>query len=308
VAIYFPYLRAKQAELIAVERSRTVLATNGRILPVLEPVRVNTGPLTKRARVFGAAGLSVSLVMNPQVGELYGNAPAITALLAGMRSAGATVVPALIVHNQLQLGEVQTFQTGIFQGLSIYVHVGVPAAPVLAAIPKIAPAINLFHEGRTSAGHQNPFVSRALLRDAFRSQVRNANYPAQSFFSDLHLTYAGNGYVGFGDFATLDSEFNEGGGPPYAIAIHMTEDFQAQGTYCNHFLSTSNATQANPGGKFGEAVAALDAHVRANPGKLDFSVACQELLRHHTNGHFPGLAENKRLSIQHHLELMARTV
>lgn len=308
MAKYFPYLRAKTFDLIAVERASGPLVANGKIMPILEPVRVATGPLLRRAAAFGAAGLSVSLVMNPQVGELYGNPQATVQLLAGMRGAGATVVPVLIVHSQLHAPEVQAFRAHVQHGAAIYLHFDVPSPPVVTAIRASAPTAHVFLDGATSSAHQTAFQNRALLRDGFSAQVRNASYPAQSFFSDLHLTYATLNFVGFGDFATIGGRYVEGGGPAYAVVIHMTEDRQNQGVYCNHFLSSSNATTANPGGKFGQAVATLAAYSQAHPGRIDFSTSCQELLRHHANGHFPGLGDIKRLSIQHHLELMARLV
>jgi hypothetical protein len=307
MATYFPYLRAKTYELSAVEHASAALVSNGKILPILEPVRVASGPIVRRAAAFGAAGLTTALVLNPQVGELYGNPSATTQILAAMQAAGATVLPALLVHARLQVAEVQAFQ-GAAAGGGVVVHLDVPAPPVVAAVKAITTATNLFLDGATSVAHQNSFAPRSLLRDGFSAQVRNSSYPATSFFTDLHLTYTTLGFAGFGDFATIGARYTEGGGPAYAVAIHVTEDRQAQGVYCNHFLSTSNATTANPGGKFGEAVAALAAYVQANPGRIDFSLACQELLRHHRHGHFPGLGDLKRLSIQHHLELMARLV
>lgn len=73
MAKYFPFLRAKQFDLKAVERAAAALVQNGDIMPILEPVRVATTNLVRRAARFAAAGLEVGLVMNPQVGELSGN-------------------------------------------------------------------------------------------------------------------------------------------------------------------------------------------------------------------------------------------
>jgi hypothetical protein len=70
---YFPFLHARQFELLAVVRASGALVTNGKILPVFEPVKVNTAPILRRATAFGAAGLTVALFVNPIVGELYGN-------------------------------------------------------------------------------------------------------------------------------------------------------------------------------------------------------------------------------------------
>lgn len=308
MAKFFPYLRGKTYELSAIERALPALTKNGKIMPVVEPVRAKTKRIVNKAGAFGKANLPVALVMNPQVGELVGAPGATAQLLGDMRAAGATVVPVMIVHNQLLPIDVQQFQAHVSAGQSIHLHVDLANVLVAAALQQAAPSVNLFVSGTAGGTHQAAFPNRALLRDGFRAQTKNANYPTQSFFSDLHLTYASSGFVGFGDFAIVGDYYTAGGGPAYAVAIHMTEDHGKQGIVCNHFLSTSNTTTANAPGKFGEAVGALAAYSRQHPGAIDFSAACQELLQHHVSGTWPGLGDLKRLSIQHHLELMAMLV
>jgi hypothetical protein len=310
MSVYYPYLRAKQYEVIAVDEATAALVQNGRIQPIFEPVRVNSKVLLKRATKFASARLSVGLVMNPQVGELVGSPAATAQFLASMRADGATVIPALIVDATTQVADLAAFAVHVAQGPAIYVHAGVPADPrVVTMIQQATNAAHVLRDGATSAAHEQTFAqpARKRLRDGFQAQIRNAAYPTHSFFSDLHLTYAGLGLSGFGDYATVGYMYSDSGGPAYAVAIHMTET-TAQGVVCRHFLSISNTTQANPAGKFGEAVAALAAYCQQHPGVLDFSAACQQLLTHHQTGHFPGLGELKRLSIQHHLELMSRLV
>lgn len=305
---YFPYLRGKTFELSAIEHAIPTLKTSGKMMPIVEPVRVKSS-LVSKAKKLAKANVPLGLVMNPQVGELAGASAATPPLLGAMRATGANVVPVLIVHNQLQGAEVQQFQAHVTSGgQSVYVHFDLPSSAVVTALMKHAPSVNLFVDGATGSTHQASFPNRALLRDGFRAQSKNASYPPQSFFSDLHLTYAGSGYIGFGDFAAIGDRYTEGGGPAYAVAIHLTEDQSTHGVVCNHFVSTSNATTANTPGKFSQAVGALAAYVRANPGKIDFSTACQELLAHHANGTWGGLGDLKRISIQHHLELMAALV
>lgn len=303
--VYYPYLRARMHDVIAVANAATQLAATGKILPVFEPVQVNSRTLVLRASRFASTNLPVSLIMNPQVGELVGMQNVTAQLLADMRAAGATVTPAFIVQQSTLLQEVQTFLTQ-HPGQTIYVHQGAPPSTVVSAIQRTPSATNIFWSGAVSASYPRGFANPVLLQDAFKAQTTNASYPPRSYFGDLHLTYSQSGFSGFGDFATIGDRFRVGGGPAYAVVIHMTEDFQTQGIFCNHFLSTSNQTPANPAGKFGQAVQALIQHSLQFPGKIDFTNACQELIRR--AGQFPGLGAVKRLSIQHHLELMCTLV
>ncbi len=311
MATYYPYLRAKQFEGFAVERAANTLVGNGKIQPIFEPVNVKTVALVRRAIGFAAANLSVGLVMNPSVGELVGSVASTAQLLADMRAKGATVIPALIVDNSTKAADLTAFAVHRQGGRGLYVHHGAPALTVITALASDTQVDHVFLDGATSAAHEGSFPTarRFRLSDGFKSKSKNASYPSKSFFTDLHLTHQGLGFKGFGDFTIVGRDYSEGGGPAYAVAIHITESMGApHGVDCNHFLSTSNTTTNDPAGKFGEAVAALAAYSARFPGKINFSSACKELLTLHATGHFPGLGEVKRLAIQHHLELMATLV
>lgn len=51
---------------------------------------------------------------------------------------------------------------------------------------------------------------------------KNADYPPIEEFSDLHITFGEEGMDGFGDFLIVGDDYTEGGGPAYAVAIHLT--------------------------------------------------------------------------------------
>ena len=42
-----------------------------------------------------------------------------------------------------------------------------------------------------------------------------------NFFSDSHLYYQNENYVGFADYSVVGEEFNESGFAPVAVAIHV---------------------------------------------------------------------------------------
>ena len=92
-ALYYPFFRAKQNEVIAVADLAATLARNGKVLPIFEPVKVSSPTLVNHATKFAAAKLTVGLILNPQVGELVGSTAQTTQLLGHMRAKGATVLP-----------------------------------------------------------------------------------------------------------------------------------------------------------------------------------------------------------------------
>ena len=65
--------------------------------------------------------------------------------------------------------------------------------------------------------------SKVLFEDNFNKQSRNIDYidNQDEFFSDSHLYYQNENYVGFADYSVVGEEFNESGFAPVAVAIHV---------------------------------------------------------------------------------------
>lgn len=307
--VYYPYFRAKKFEVKAVVNAANKLAQNGKILPIFECVtKKNPNLLVSKSAYFSQVGLPVALVMNPKDGELQNDPQVFIDLLTSMRAKGAEVWPTLIVDRGTTTQEVNAFSQHAQGHSAIYIHTGIPSQSVVTAL-QAALGSHLFVDGLTSATYHQGFSAPQmfLLRDGFKAERRNSDYQPRSFFDDLHLNYQGQGYQGFGDYNIIGREYKSGGGPALAVALHLTEEDQ-YGIGCNHFLSSTNQTRANPGGKFLEALSELMTYSKQNPGKIDFSDAHVELDDLHNRQHFPGLGDAKRLSMQHHLELMHQVV
>src|SRR3546814_6797061 len=75
-------------------------------------------------------------------------------------------------------------------------------------------------------------------------------------FSDLHVTYGDHGMAGFGDFLIVGDVYSEGGGPAYAVAIHLTfiDPDKDDVMYIYHFVSDTKDTPTDPAGKFAQAL------------------------------------------------------
>lgn len=149
---------------------------------------------------------------------------------------------------------------------------------------------------------------RIIVRDGFKRK-RNADYlsPEIEPFSELYLTHFDERMQGFGDFLTVGSYYAEGGGQAYAVAIHITfKDDDADGAiFVHHFVSDSNDTPADPAAKFHEALNKLASAMTATNPKIARTRAINEFMDLHARRHYPGLGYVKKLSMQHHLELMA---
>lgn len=126
-------------------------------------------------------------------------------------------------------------------------------------------------------------------------------------FSDLHVTYDDLGMNGFGDFLIVGDVYSEGGGPAYAVAIHLTfiDPDKDDVMYIYHFVSDTKDTPTDPAGKFGQALAKLIKTLDSGTSKLLETEAIKEFRGLHEKGHFPGLGYVKKLSMKHHIETLA---
>ena len=70
--MYFPYLRGRQFELIALREYAQQKGDNDNLIPIIEPVRKSTNSLNLAISVFKKTNLRFAAVLNPHVGELSG--------------------------------------------------------------------------------------------------------------------------------------------------------------------------------------------------------------------------------------------
>lgn len=304
---YYPYFRGKQYELICL-RENSRLVADGGFTPVIEPVKEAAAGLVRTLDSLKKEGARFLVMANPLVGH---HAPALSADF---------------------VEEVRTAIDGYEQGRWIY---QVQEAEDLAALRgwlEVSPNIAIFHHGtmapkevadvvrnedgpdrthlfsdKCSPRYRGVFTSpnKILLVDGFNS-TKNADYPDVEVFSELPVTYRDQGADGFGDYLIVGNKYSEGGGAAYAVAIHITyPDADDDGViYVRHFKSDTNDTPTDPAGKFREALAKLVAYCARADSKIPRTTAILEFQRLFEHGHFPGLGYVKKLSMQHHLEIM----
>ncbi len=66
--MYFPYLRGRQFELIALRELVEKSVLSSKIIPVIEPVKLSS-TLVKTIETYGEYGRTIALIMNPKVGS-----------------------------------------------------------------------------------------------------------------------------------------------------------------------------------------------------------------------------------------------
>lgn len=302
--MYYPYLRGKLHELAALRATAPQMAKSGKIVPVVEPVSEDPARLERAATDVLQAGIPFVLITNPQVGDLVGGAdvlslPPVDALLKH-----TNLIPGFIVTTGTTAAEVHAFSNRYAKRPVCFVHLETPIAQLLPPVNSHPLATtHIFAHTLATSYATNLKGTLVRLSDNFNRMERNASYPPDEFYSDDHLTFKGKKLAAFSDFSIVGDFFSDAGGAAHAVAIHL-HHAQPAGLWIRHFLSDRVTGTADVAGKFGEAVAKLDAFAALNPN-VAATAACAEFRQHHTNGHFPGLGTVKQLSIRHHIETLA---
>ncbi|HST49313.1 sce7725 family protein [Jatrophihabitans sp.] len=312
--MYFPYLRGKQFELLALREIAPRLGSSGRVMPIIEPVRAPADSGLDRC-LTSLVNYSVGfvLVVNPNVGELQSRTiPGVLAEYIADRDQEESWNIGVIIEEGTDVGSLlQSYIEAVGTGRTLtLIHKS------LAVSGENVPAVeNGFRRGfdvvsdDIKSRHLRSLTSKAdrgvTLHDGFVPEKRNANYIGrqETTFNEDHLYYKDEGWFGFGDYLTIGAEFSEGGFSPRAVAIHWTyEPAVGKPIMIRSFTSESNGDVSNVGGKFLEAAGKLVAFLNAHNIQTDAA----NIMRSHVFNHtYPGLGVVKKLSILNHLQMMS---
>jgi hypothetical protein len=307
--VYHPYLRGKQYELITVRETASVLAA-AKFKPIIEPVRESLGGLQKALDAVVDAEGSAVLIVNPHHGDLSDAGDELTKLLQKKYLDLPNIAAGILLKHSTTLAEAIECFGAHQEHTPVFIHAGFADAKGLAMQlgDLTKDDCHVFFEELCGKLYRRHFegAHRVLLRDGF-ARKKNADYSPVESFSDLHITYPEEGMDSFGDFLIVGDDFTEGGGPAYAVAIHLTfiDPDQDDAMQVYHFVSDRQNTPKDPAGKFAEALAKLVACVDAPDSRVFETEAVKEFRKLHAAGHFPGLGYVKKLSMNHHIETLA---
>lgn len=307
--MYFPYLYGKQNELYALDEITHVLAHNRNVTPIIEPLKNNSTTINKLTSL-SESNIPFILVLNPKNGDLSNKSDQIDELLGNLDLNNVSL--GYILNTDTTAQDIETILSLYSKDNFSFIHATKPDTNlenILDVMKKHNNRVDyqIFLDGKVSDQYKRNFnkYRKVLVRDDFNKSDRNADYPAQTYFSDLYATYHPE-YYGFGDFQLVGQELVENGGPAHAVALHLTHIDSSDELIVKHFVSDDTEGAENPGGKYLQAVQKLVDFVDSvsNPetnGIKDFKDT-------HQKGHYPGLGMAKRYSIKHHIELVSRKI
>ncbi len=313
--MYQPYLRGKQFELIGIRELTTpvLLPNKTKVSPIIEPVK-NSSTLKTTLKELVSSDINFTIIANPQVGTF-------------------TDIDAIFDAIKSSVGNSKNYQVGIiFHSRSNHNE----AIKVLQKYADVIPALTIIHNTAFDnitdilALYQQHFTikynvinlsatnkryhrnfdenTRVELDDYFNAQTKNSDYlqVGESSFSEEHLYYKEEGFIGFSDYLSIGEEYSEIGFLPYAVAIHLSyADEATKKIRVKHFVSNSNDDQSDIAGKFSEALDKLIAWCDETGYN---SIAIPIFRAYHQNGHFPGLGTLKKLSLMNHIDLVLKLI
>jgi len=312
--MYHPFLRGKQFELILLREQADLLASS-KFVPILEPVKKSLRPLERALMAMEDAGAQVVLIVNPYHGVHTSNDNYLYELITREFSQSENLSIGISLYDTTTRDEVRSLLAKFENWQPTLIHNGLKNPSAVSQLLSATHSTNsndvrhIFFEKHCGLIYRKKFETakeRVLLKDGFQRQA-NSRYPDTEFFSDLHLTFGMQGVTGFGDFLTVGDDYSEGGGPAYAVAIHLSfiDVDNDEQMYVHHFKSDRTDSPTDPAGKFAEALTKLAREVNAEDSKILRTDAVEEFLELHKERHFPGLGYAKKLSMQHHIETLA---
>lgn len=308
---YFPYLRGKQFELIALREMCSFVENVDIISPIIEPVKKISSTLLKTFDYLTAKNINFNFILNPKEGNIETDYETLIMTVTSKLAGYENYQPSFIINEQVNLPLMINYINKYHLINITLICIQQPkddedfekllkSTSIRYVILQDNNAIRRLSRKIKSYCSQLVFLS-----DHFNLKARNVDYnnPNDESFSEDHLFFEEEGYTGFSDYLTIGNNYREGGFLPYAIAIHLTYFDKNEAFRIHHFVSDNNEDTSDIPGKFSEALAKLISFINKMEMK---TIACTQFRVIESAETYPGLGSIKKLSILNHIELVYR--
>ena len=316
---YYPYLRGKQYELLALRAMCEELSIEelSKLHPIIEPVKradCDT-PMITALSAMQTKGVAFAYIMNPQSGDFENNTLIFfSEEIKSKLNENRGWMPAFILNgdaNYLERQVSHIVTENQFEKIILVLPKNEEVSKWNGLISRNEThTIVCCDSDSRSTMRQVRRYNKDIVRldDCFQAETRNKDFRGKEDqrFNDNVAFYEEDGYAGFGDYTTLPGSFVKGGMLPWVVAIHMTYNKNEEEVWIHHFLSETNDNGTeNIQGKFREAAEQIKRFFEQQYPH-DVTPAINKLHQYVVDGHYPGLGTLKKISIEHHITLMCR--
>lgn len=306
--MYYPYLRGKQFELLAIREYVSTHLNSTDIVPIIEPVNKAVASLQTCIKTLVSSSFKFALVLNSKEGELKHATLNLLEQIPSLNDVREYWIPAFVCKKISDVPSILS-KYGDMNGIMIIFKDGLDTNDANIGILSDSRIEYIVAGNYSSASIADlveiPDKKIICLDDKFNERPRNADYleVQNELFTDRPFFYKREGLHGFSDYTTLPKIFQDGGRLPWAVAIHITYQHSKREIYVGHFVSDTNDSNRDIANKFFEACSKIDAFFN---NRQDSTAAVRELISMVKPGtqKYPGLGVIKKLSIENHLELI----
>jgi hypothetical protein len=307
--LYFPLLRGKRFEGLAIKAISTDLAAAGNVVPIIEPV---AGETWIRLKVT-LDDLPMAVITNPKVGP-YSEPKKLEKRIQQpmpLKAAGVYGHPnaiwALVINEDTLSSEVALFNA-LCPGRRMFVVMALPKAhgvddPIPAAVRSNPEYFVINHHALVPTTARSVTVD---LQDAFLAQDENVSYPPDEFYSNRHATIRTDAtFEHFGDYSIVGKKFRKGGGKANNVALHhvYTIGPNPSDLRIKHYVSANDPSEAT---MWHDALTQLvnDLPSLRALSPLNDTAVIPTYIAMQKSGDYPGLGKMKEWGIRHQLLLM----
>lgn len=305
--MYFPLLRGKQFELVALKEFAEANQGCTWMNPIIEPVRALPVAVVRAANTLSGNGIHYSIILNPERGDfaIESNRFAVGAYLELFSELAIKPIPAFYADGKGDAIRRIIEENGLRNVMLVYEdsfneerdgdlcqHAGVSYI-VCADVDSRSTVRFLSRTGKKIIRLDDDFIVRKP-NTAYRG-IDEDRYTEEPFY------YSQDHFYGFSDYCVLPKAFAEGGTTPTAIAIHMTYLMRQDAIWVRHFVSDEVYDTQNIRQKFGSAVQKV---VDFYHGGVPATDAVDRLIQQ--RGSYPGLGVLKKYTILNHMQLITR--
>ncbi|MBG6036857.1 sce7725 family protein [Proteus cibarius] len=306
--MYSPYLFARSSELLCL---RDIASNNINItglLPILEPVNVNTSDLL---RCLARWNSDIILIMNPYQKDFsnHNNVNLLNQILQPVIASSANIIVGILIQPGINFQSLIQYITshGNNRVALLYDNSTLSDTEInqLASLQMVHFHVLLNNSVRSNQVALLPPNKLIDISDNFRKLARNADYNGPEPFTDKHLSI-GQNFIGFGDYTITGKILEMGGGQPSAIAAHLIyKELTTQHIWVKHFVSSNTQRGgADMSTMFLDVSDQITNTTQSNSNQYGVNIGLDHYYDCSTRRHFPGLPKNKQFQMTHHICLM----
>ena len=303
--MYYPLLRGKQYELIALREFAEANPGNTYLCPIIEPVRVLNDALIRAAGVLSKNQIHYCVVLNPVRGDyaIQSSRFEIPAFLHKFDELDIKPIPAFYADGKCDEVKSRIDALGLKDVMIIFEEsFDMESADSLCNHNSVSYIVCSGADSRSNSRYLMKTGKKIIrLDDRFVVRKPNTAYREadEDAYSEEFYYYRDDNFYGFSDYCVLPKEFIEGGTTPTAIAIHLSYRKREDAIWVRHFVSDEAYDSQNIRSKFGNAMKYLKAFYT----EIKPTQAVQQLIDN--SGKYPGLGVLKKVTVLSHIQLIS---